>query len=128
MVAEALSSEAALFILTKPRPRLQTEHACQSPILVDRGDGVGEPRRRPLWGGDGIANFGGVTHEHPMCSQCLHLWNAMHGPYVTLKANPAAANIDNTGLARLFITRGLDAAPLPDIGSDVPDYMPEDWA
>lgn len=108
--------------------KLCEENVCRSPILVDRGPGR-EPGKcgRPLWGGDGYANCGGVTHEHAMCSRCWHQWNAFHGPYVTMKANPAAATIDNTGLARLFITRGLDADPLPEVGAELPDVFPAEW-
>lgn len=108
--------------------RLVTANVCQSPTHVDRGDGVAAPCRRPLWGGDGHANMGGLTFEHPMCSRCWHMHQAFHGVYVTMKANPAASTIDNEGLARLFISRGLDAEPLPEVGSERPwATFPAEW-
>lgn len=107
--------------------RLRVENVCQSPVHVDRGDGVAEPCRRPVWGGDGLVNVGDFTHDVPLCSRCWHVWNAFHGPYITMKANPAAASLSNEGLARLFISRGLDAEPLPPIGAHQPDHFPDDW-
>lgn len=104
--------------------RLRAENVCQSPILVDRGDGVAEPCRRPLWGGDGLVNCGDLSHDCALCSRCWHVWNGFNGPYVTMKANPAAATVSNEGLARLFISRGLDAEPLPPVGSHVPGAFP----
>lgn len=106
--------------------RLREENVCQSPIPVEQGDGTVGPCRRPLWGGDGLVNVGDLSHEHPMCSFCFHQWMAFHSPYVAMKANPAAATISNEGLVRLFITRGLDAEPLPPVGAHVPDAFP-DW-
>lgn len=108
--------------------RLRTENMCQSPVPVDSGDGTVRKCGRPLWGGDGLVNVGDLSHEHAMCSFCFHQWMAFHSPYVAMKANPAAATISNEGLARLFITRGLDAKPLPEIGSDRPfDTFPAEW-
>ena len=70
-------------------------------------------------------NVGDLVHDVPLCSRCWHTWCAFHGPYVTMKANPAASSISNEGLARLFITRGLEAPPLPDSSAHVqfPDWL-----
>lgn len=104
--------------------RLRTENTCQSPIPVDQGDGTAGPCRRPLWGGNGLVNVGDLSHDHAMCSWCFHQWVAFHSPYVLMKANPAAASISNEGLARLFISRGLDAEPLPDPRALIPGAFP----
>lgn len=75
---------------------LRTSQCCQSDVHVDRGDGVAEPCKRPMWG-DGYVD----GKWYGMCSRCWHLWCTMHGHYTMLQANPAAAKIDETGIARL---------------------------
>jgi hypothetical protein len=145
---EAMDEVVAAFLLTRARPKLGGIVRCGDRQLdartccVEREVGpgrldlpddveVGGERRvercsRPVWG-DGCVLLGSGNREFDMCSFHWHEWNAFHGDYVTLKANPAAATIDDTGLARLFITRGLDAEPLPPVGNDVPDTFPGDW-
>jgi hypothetical protein len=124
MLTVADTSELLVFLLTKPSPRLRTATVCASDKLVDRGPGRPPgPCTRPAWGnGSGIQGRGAG-----LCSRCWHEWNAIHGVYRTLRANPAAADISNEGLARLFITRGLDAEPLPELGTHLPDTLPASW-
>lgn len=98
---------------------------CTNEEPIDRGDGVAGPCRRPVWG-DGMVRDGLGNQRHDLCSRCWHMDQAFHGPYVTFKANPAASSISNEGLARLFVTRGLDAEPLPPVGAHVPGAFP-DW-
>ena len=67
------------FLATKPRPRL-IGAMCQS---------ENRPCKRPVWGD------GRVDGEwYGLCSRCWHEWNAFHGHYVTMQANPAAMTIN----------------------------------
>lgn len=132
--ADLPSADVLLFLNTKPDTTLRAASRCCSEKLVDSGTRSLPPAaghmhlqpqarrdappakrcQRPIWG-DGFVNVGAGPVWFGLCSQCWHEWCAFHGPYQTMKANPAAATIDNEGLARLFITRGLDAKPLPPI-------------
>jgi hypothetical protein len=112
--------DVLIFLLTKREAQVNKAHRCQRPTPVDRGPGEEPgPCRRAMWG-DGFVD----GEWHGLCSACWHEWNAFHGRFQTMKANPAAAKIDNAGLARLFITRGLDAAPLPPVDGPVADGQP----
>ena len=121
-----LASEVVLFLASRPRPRLVTDHQCRAD-LVDRDSqqvpafaafanggyhlrpyephGRAQPRSRcgrPVWG-DGKVD--GISFQ--LCSRCWHAWCAVHGPYRLLAVNPAAAAVTDEGLARLFVNRNL---------------------
>lgn len=58
---------------------------------------------RPIWG-DGTVD--GVRFD--LCSKCWHCWAAFHSGYRLMQANPAASQIDDVGLERLFVGRKMD--------------------
>lgn len=88
-------------LMRKP-PRI-VGRVCQSKTLVDRGDGVAERCKRPVWGD------GRVDGEfYGYCSRCWHQYNAFHGHYRTMQANPAAAKLDVIGIQRLTFTERSD--------------------
>lgn len=90
----SITDDMAVFLLTKPEARL-TGATCASSRTC----------RRPVWGD------GRVDGEwHGLCSFCWHEWNAFHGSYTTLRANPAAANLSLDNI-RERLTFG---AELPD--------------
>jgi hypothetical protein len=91
------------FLLLKPRPRLLVENVCRSEKPVDRGPReLPGPCTRPIWG-DGMVD--GVRFD--LCSKCFHEWAAFHGYYRLMAANPAASQIDDVGLERLFVGRAM---------------------
>lgn len=103
-----LSPDMIVFLLTKQGARLRVEQCCQS----DQRE-----CRRPMWGD------GRVDGEfYGLCSRCWHEFNAFHGHYTTMQANPAAAKLDGTGIQRLTF-----GTTLPDVGAHRPDYIPEEW-
>ena len=58
---------------------------------------------RAIWG-DGTVD--GVRFD--LCSKCWHCWAAFHSGYRLMQANPAASQIDDVGLERLFVGRKMD--------------------
>ncbi len=88
MMFDGLSPMMSAWLLLKPRPRV-IGACCQSDQRACK---------RPVWGD------GRVDGEwYGLCSRCWHEWNAFHGHYTTMQANPAAAKLDLTSLRRLFI-------------------------
>lgn len=99
--------------LHKTAPRL-VGATCTSEKPVDRGPGREPgPCRRPVWG-DGIVD----GQRHDLCSACWHEWNAFHGSYQTMKANPASHDLSAESIARLTFTRG-NAPALPPVDDAV---------
>jgi hypothetical protein len=89
------TDEMALFLLTKPRPRISGRY-CQSRESVDRGDGVGQPCRRPMW------NDGRVNGEWwGLCSRCWHSHQLIHGGIAVMRANPASHTLTRQAIAKL---------------------------
>jgi hypothetical protein len=106
------TAEVVEYLLTKPEARI-VGAVCESTTLVDHGPGNGYGRcTRPVWG-DGYVS--GVWRG--MCSRCWHVYNAFHGDWQTMRANPASHLLGEEGIRRLTFTRG-DTDPLPALGAD----------
>jgi len=77
---------------------------------------------RPQWGdGRGVAGKG-----EGLCSRCWHEYNAFHGDYTTLTANPAASLLSGEKIAAMSDLFG-GVRRLPEVGAERPDTFPEDW-
>lgn len=116
----SMSGEMMAFLLTKPRPRVVGK-TCQCEKLVDRG--AHRERTlctRPVWG-DGRVN----GDFHGLCSKHWHEWNAFHGSYLTMQANPASHQLGPEGIAKL--TFAAQTKQLPEIGAEHPDTFPSEW-
>lgn len=112
-------SDAWLWRLMQPRPRLVGKRCQRERPVGPDGDRRIERCKRPVWGD------GRVDGEfYGMCSRCWHEYNAFHGHYQTMQANPAPAKLDGTGTQRLTFS---DQPRLPEIGAERPDTFPEDW-
>ncbi len=101
----------SVFLLTKPRPKIVGK-TCQSDQRVCR---------RPWWSNDGRVD----GDFYGLCSRCWHEYNAFHGKYVTMMANPAAAKLSLNAIrnAMLFGAGELPASP----SDECPDAPPADW-
>lgn len=126
-----LDQEVWLFLLTKRAPRLVGARCTNR--RTDEGGGAGgmEGFRlgfgtlmhrcgRPVWGdGKGVQGRG-----EGLCSRCWHEWNAFHGDYTTMQANPAASLLSGAkihAMEDIFGRRGGTALPSFD------DVFPDDW-
>ncbi len=139
-----LDDSMIMFLAGRTRVKLNVAHTCQSEHLVDRGAAFLPPVgtfghianrqtvawrgagacTRPIWG-DGKVD--GI--EHNLCSRCWHSWVAIHGPYRLMQANPAAAAITPSGLARLFAEPSAmpAAKPLRALGHHTDALAYLDW-
>lgn len=89
-----MHGDLLVWLLTKTEARL-TGRTCKSPYgpVTEKGR---QPCRRPVWG-DGTVD--GLFYG--FCSRCWHLHNAFDGHYVTMRANPAAALLNDAATRRL---------------------------
>ncbi len=97
-----------MFHLLKRPPRLVGARCRHTKEVGPEGERTVERCRRPVWG-DGFVNRAWFGY----CSAHWHEYNAFHGEYKTMQANPAAAKLDGTGIRRLTFN---DAWDLPDTG------------
>ena len=121
-----VSDAMIVFLLSKPRPKLHATCSNERPVEHMRGHtahdasaiGAGHCMR-PVWGD------GRVDGEfYGLCSQCWHEYNAFHGHYVTMQANPASHALGKRGIERLTFA---DQPPLPALGASVDDCFPAEW-
>lgn len=116
------------FLLMKKPPRL-VGRRCTSRREPERAGGLegyaatpGELVRcgRPVWGdGEGVNGRG-----EGLCSRCWHEWNAFHGDYTTMQANPAASLLSGNKIAAMTDIFGRRGDALPEV---VADTFPDDW-
>lgn len=121
-VAADMDFDMLLFLSAKPRPRLIGATCCHVKTFGPDGELTTERCVRPRWG-DGRVD----GDWYGYCSAHWHEYNAFHGRYLTMQANPAAAKLDGTGIRRLtFGSTGPTSSLDSPAGAASDHWLPAD--